>query len=84
MVREKRGEVDDPLLHVINILRRANTITSKKLSEFRSNDMLNMQHVLRIVFECISICAGSRYMVYSNINPTCTVHRVYCIVPATH
>ena len=77
MESERRGQADDPLMYTVDVVMRANTVTSTRIRDFLSTEMPTMQHLMRKVHDRISVSMGSRYAAYRTINPTFAVHSVY-------
>ena len=47
MESERRGQPDDPLMYTINVVMRANTVTSTKIRDFLSTEMPTKQDLMR-------------------------------------
>ena len=77
MESERRGQADDPLMYTIDLVMRANTVTSTKIREFLSTEMPTLQDLMRNVHDRISVSMGSRYAAYRTMNPTFAVRSVY-------
>ena len=74
---ERLNLVDDPLMFCIDIVTRANTVSSRNIREFVNSSVPNLQDLMVTVHERISVSSGSRCAVYRSINPGFAVHGLY-------
>ena len=77
MWQERCEYTDDPLVFVINVVRNSNTVTGRLITDYISNDVVDISQAMQSVITSISESASSRKVTYKDINPSFTVHDIY-------
>ena len=77
MWQERSGNEDDPLLFVMNLASRSNTVTGRLVREYMNNDPKDRSSVMESVRDNIIRSDSSRRVTYKDLNPSLVVHEIY-------